>query len=501
MYTASAAVRRYREALLAQPWRPGYHFAVPDGNGMPGDPNGAFFADGRCHLMYLYRNDETNGYHWGHVSSVDLLHWRHHPDALTVQDGDSGCFSGGGFVDDDGRAYLTFWKFPAKNEGGDRGGIALAVSEPPYDVWERMEPLALESSAERWGVTELNGRYIGSADPSNIWKKDGFYYLQTGNKCVLTTVGAQDPAYTGDWTDLLRSRDLKTWEYRGRFYVNSHAGEDWPDETEDDMCPSFLPLPDAPEDGRLTDKWLQLFISHNKGAQYYTGTLAGERFLPETHGRFSWRDNTCFAPEALLDDRNRQIAWHWLLGSARQDYPRFGWTGVLSLPRLLWYDGGLRMAPVPELARLACNPQTFQVGKPAGKASLSVKNGVSCRIKAGIRLQNASFAAFRVLSDGEAYTEIGLDLARGLLYVDSTRGSAEGRPAREEAPFVPAHDSVTLDIFVDRCVVEVFADDRQAVTRQVFPARPAAMTGVEAVSDGADFGTVRAWEMMPSNPY
>lgn len=107
------ATREYREKLLKDPYRPVYHFAIPDDDGRPGDSNGAFFADGIYHLMYLYRNSKTEGFHWGHMSSLDLLHWRHHADALTVYEGDKGCFSGGAFVDDDKTVYLTFWKFPA----------------------------------------------------------------------------------------------------------------------------------------------------------------------------------------------------------------------------------------------------------------------------------------------------------------------------------------------------------------------------------------------------
>ena len=76
------------------------------------------------------------------------------------------------------------------------------------------------------------------------------------------------------------------------------------------MCPSLLRLPDRRSNGRLTDKWMQLFISHNKGAQYYIGSLQDETFFPEEHGRFSWRDNTLFAPEALIDHKkpsNRMV--------------------------------------------------------------------------------------------------------------------------------------------------------------------------------------------------
>ena len=180
------AVRKYRERLTDDPYRPTYHFAVPDDKGLPGDPNGAFFADGVYHLMYLYHNAETDGFHWGHVSSVDLLHWRHHPDALTTFEGDKGCYSGGAFLDEDKTAYLTFWQFPAK-DGKNNGGIGIAYARPPYEKWERMERLAVEST--EWGIKDevKDGEtlHLGCADPSNIWRANGKYYMQLGNLLVL----------------------------------------------------------------------------------------------------------------------------------------------------------------------------------------------------------------------------------------------------------------------------------------------------------------------------
>ena len=37
------STRAFRERLLADPYRPAYHFCVPEDKGSPGDPNGAFF--------------------------------------------------------------------------------------------------------------------------------------------------------------------------------------------------------------------------------------------------------------------------------------------------------------------------------------------------------------------------------------------------------------------------------------------------------------------------
>ena len=57
------------------------------------------------------------------------------------------------------------------------------------------------------------------------------------------------------------------------------------------MCPSFLPLPSSPAGGPPSGKHLLLFISHNKGCQYYVGDYRNDRFFPNNHGRMTWVDN------------------------------------------------------------------------------------------------------------------------------------------------------------------------------------------------------------------
>lgn len=155
--------------------------------GLPGDPNGAFCHNGRYHLMYLYHRNGS-GFCWGHISSLDLVHWRHHPDAIGPDNGDEGCFSGGAFVDEDGTAYLSYWDL------GRGRGICLASSrDPHFDTWTKLESNPVIRSTE-FGITEVKAddgksHFYGSAGPSNIWKKDGRYYLLTGNLLVLRKIG------------------------------------------------------------------------------------------------------------------------------------------------------------------------------------------------------------------------------------------------------------------------------------------------------------------------
>ena len=337
---------------------------------------------------------------------------------------------------------------------------------------------------------------------------NGHYYMQTGNLIILNSYGRapdSEEKYKGDHTDLFRSDDMIHWTFVRRFYDNPRTNPEWPDASEDDMCPSFLPLPDRKCGGRLTDTWFQLFIAHNRGAQYYTGKLDGEKFIPEKHGRFSWVDSTCFAPEALIDDKNRQIVRYWLRDNLCDDFEKYGWTGVYSFPRVFWLeDGELRMAPAEELDRLGYNAQTVAPMKVTGKTEIPVKNGESFRLKCRISMSGADRAGFSVRCSGETgeHTDIYYDRTIGKLVFNATESGCDGWRVKEEAPFTLAEgETLDLDVFVDKSVVEVYANERQAIVRRVYPSKPETAVKVYAISDGAVFGETTVSEMAPTNLY
>lgn len=504
-----ASSRLLREKLAEDPYRPRWHFAIPDDVGIPGDPNGCFYANGRYHLMYLY-DRAGSGYAWGHMTSVDLVHWRNLPDAIGPGGADSGCFSGGAFLDDDGVAYLTYWKL------GDLG-IGAAKSVAPYERWEKFGAPIIPST--EFGITELaapGGELLcGSADPSNIWKKDGKYYMLTGNLCLLDKYGRNEdsPEYMkGDRLFLFESENLTKWEYKGVFYQRR---DEWTDVDEDNMCPSFLPLPSSPEGGEPSGKYLLLFISHNRGCQYYVGSYDrdSDRFLPESHGRMTWVDNTYFAPEALIDGKGRQIMWAWLLDN-RKDEARDGWSGVYGVPRVLWVgeDGALRMRPAPELKALRINERQFErVSLSSGVASsLSGFPGDSFDLEIKIdarelgKAERIGVIVREDKSNGEK-TSIYYDRKTRELVFDSRKSGREGRPALERAPFeLGEREDLELRVLVDRSVVEVYANDKQAICRRVYPSRPNKALNVSLWMEGSDDVVVkdaRVWEMAEANPY
>ena len=222
----------------------------------------------------------------------------------------------------------------------------------------------------------------------------------------------------------------------------------------------------------------------------------------------TWVDNTYFAPEALVDGQGRQIMWAWLLDNPGGEKEK-GWSGVYGLPRALWLgaDGTLRLQPVKELETLRSHEKSWSdlTLADGGAKVLEGVTGDACELALEIEPGAAERCGLKVRASagGEEETLLYYDARKAELVFDSTRSGADGRKAVERAPFaLQPGEPLRLRVFVDKSVVEVFANDRQAIGRRVYPARADSL-GVALFAKGgsARCKSVQAWGMMPSNPY
>ncbi len=460
------ASREMRHRLLSDRHRPGYHFVIPEGRGMPFDPNGAIFWKGRYHLFYIFQDDR--GHNWGHVSSTDLFHWRHHPTGLV-----SGMFSGNCFINKDGRPTMCY------HQVGQGNAMAVAVDDE-LNEWEKLESNPITPETDPGDPDHDKYR---SWDPYGWLEGDTYYAIFGGKRPAV----AKSDTLEGEW------------KYAGDLLANTVEGVAI---DEDVSCADFF---------KLGDQRMLLCISHQLGCRYYFGEWRDEQFHPTFHEQMSWVDNSFFAPESLLDDKGRRIMWAWIFDGAgfttRMDY---GWSGTMSLPRILSLgsDGSLRMDPPKEIERLRYNG--------AKKANLIVKadselavegiGGNSVELLAELSAKDAKQFGLKVCCspDGEEQTLVYYDAVEKKLKVDTTKSSlSDGPKSIEAGPFVlKADETLRLRVFVDKSVVEVFANGRQAVMRRIYPSREDSV-GVRLFSNGgpANVATLEAWEMMPSNPY
>lgn len=498
-----------KELLEADPYRPKYHFLPP--GGWLNDPTGAIFWDDRYHLFYEYypeaayqvfEHENQRVEHlkicWGHASSRDLVHWVHHPIALKPTDPDLDiklCASGSA-VDNDGVATIIYFGIP--------GGMCIATAvDGGLDRWTKhphpVVPIPKPGEPN-------HGKY-GVIDPC-MWKQGEYWYALGG--------GARDPD-GGDAASLFKSKDTIHWEFVHQFYKSDRS---WTTATEDCACPDFFPI---------GDKHMLLFMSHDTGVQYYLGKLKNESFFPENHGRMNWPGGQLNAPKTMIDKQGRRLMWAWACEARTRDTQRAaGWAGVLSLPRVLDLDadGDLLIEPAPELEILRHNRREKNdiVLKPDADCTLPDFGGDCLELAISFDPGTAEEIGIRVRRspDGVEQTSVSFDLTAGKMIIDTSKSSLRDDILQpwprtwstlfkdpsiyldemqhvqiQEAPFrLGAGEHLELRVFLDRSILEAFANRRQCMTQRIYPSMPDSLDmAVFARGGEARVLSIVAWDM------
>lgn len=458
-----------RQALSADPQRPVYHF-LPPKNWM-NDPNGLIQFKGEYHMFYQHnpQGAKWGNMTWGHAVSKDLIHWKDLPYALKPDapyDKD-GVFSGC-MVNGEGVATAVYT--------GTNPEVQCIATSKDTIVWEK--PAANPVIA----APPPGLQVTGFRDPF-VWKDGTDWYAVVGS-------GFKD---VGGAILLYRSKDLRTWEYLHPILVGDKArtGEMW-------ECPNFFPL---------GNKWV-LMVATLGQAYHFVGSYRNERFTPETEGGMD-NGGGLYAPQTFEDSEGRRIMFGWLW-EQRGDSDKSGWQGVQSLPRVLTLgdDGLLRYAPAREVEKLrGKRTQAKDIAVQSdGHGYLDAVKGDALEIDTTLSAGGAERMGLVVRRSpgGEEQTRIVYDAKAGILSIDRAHSSTDPTAAKDtrSAPLkLATGEDLNLRVFVDRSVLEVFANGRTCLTSRIYPSR-ADSVGVDAFAEGgpARIVTLDAWAMKPIWP-
>ena len=467
-----------------------FHLMHPGEDSQPGDPNLAYCLDGVYHLHYILRHpwrggtarlrDRERSFCFIHVTSSDMLHWTWQTTKLQPSFTGHGTFSGTGFITKEGRPAALY---PGLSDPG-RSYITVA-EDNRLSRWQKPYPIVPTGAPPGKQV-------ILSGDPDLFRAGDAYY------------------AYSaGDNLELVKSVDLVDWRYVGPLLQH-----DLPDVAagEDTSCANLYPL---------GGRWMLLCISHQIGCRYYLGDWdeEAEQFVPQTHGRMNWRRagqsltepgyRDFFAPESVLTADGRRVMWAWL---ATAD-PVIDRKSVQSLPRelSLHADGSLRIAPLRELESLRHDPVTLRdvvlapgggrsaTGRPAA-TTLAEPQGDAFEVRLTVDRAQAERRRFGLLLFAD-------DAHEGLPIVIRPESGTICAGATE-APFavadLPPGEDLELRVFVDKYLVEVFVNDRQALLTVFTDYRAANelrayLFGHRARTTPLTLRRVEIWKLRPTN--
>ena len=488
----------------SQAWRPRVHFS-PRQNWI-NDPNGLIWHDGEYHLFYQYnpQGDQWGHMSWGHAVSTDLFHWQELPVAI-AEDAQHSAFSGSAVVD-------------VHNASGLGDGVTApllafftgAARQAPY---LQSQHLAFSTDRGR-SFKRYAGNPVVDIGSTEFRDPKVFWHAGTARWVMLVSMAAAGRlAFHG-------STDLRHWQPLSEWTLDLPPGcKVW-------ECPDIVQVPVVGgADGNreaAASAWVvkvDVFDGHpagGSGAWVVVGDFDGQRF--RALQPLQWLDGgrdfyAAIAFAALPPGDGRCVTLGWLSNHRyAKATPTVSWRGAMTLPRdwrLQRTPQGLRLLqqPVAELAALRKAPLPLVAGpRPAGHSwlllpgvapqaldiTLTIDGGAAQRWAIGLRAGPEA--------TGSEVTWVGVDRARGELFIDRTHAGVDLGLADYAAPrrlaWAGARDPVVqLRIVADACSVEVFAGDGDAVlTELVFP--QARSTGIRLQGDGpVTLRQISAWPL------
>ncbi len=459
--------------LYQEPWRPQFHFTPPIH--WTNDPNGLVYYKGEYHLFYQYNPMGIRWGHmsWGHAMSRDLLHWQHLP--LAIEEGkEVMIFSGTCVVDEQNTSGLgKDGKLPmvaiyTGHQEGVNQSQHLAYSLDQGRTWTKYD---------KNPILDLGKRDF--RDPKVFWYAPHKKWVMA----VVLPIEKQIQFYS--------SPDLKSWSLMSSFGPAGDVTGIW-------ECPDLFEVPVAGQPGQT--KWV-LMHSPSPLMQYFVGSFDGNRFTADNPVDKVYRPD--YGPDYYaaivynhLPKNTGPFSIGWVNNwNYANDIPVSPWRGAFSIPRKLSLvkegkDWILQQEPIPALNSLREPLLELKGSTPVNGNKLLPVAGTTIELQVKWKINGTKNAGIILAQSKDKGFKVGYNAEKGLLYLDR---SAFGNTVPNqnfaalsywETPYTPQGDSISLRVFIDRSIVEVYADNgRRVMTAQIFPGP--AQKGISLFSEGA----------------
>lgn len=457
--------------------RPSFH-GMPTA-GWTNETHGATYYNGKYHVFF---QKNPNGpymsrLNWGHIVSDNLYKWEEAPTAISPEEAydKKGCWSGCVFTDDE----LTGGKPNIFYTAVDYGRATIAQAQPADDD--------LLTWTKKSGNPVINGRPNGLTDDFRdcyVFRNGTDLYMIVGsskNGVGVTTLHKYD-------------KSTKTWSNDGKlFFSGSNANQDG----------TFWEMPNITKIG---DKWLFTVTPLNTGVGvrtlYWTGNInADGTFAPDSRtpktvemAGFSKDGYGLLSPTIFQKDGKTLmlgIVPDKLAGS--ENY-KMGYAHTYSLPREISLDskGNLIQKPFSGLAAMR-SETSFKMTDfdLTAEKDLDPVQGRSLELSAKFVVGNGDFG-FSFLGNGDKKVTLTYQPNSGMLSLDMSginrivNDGVFGGVYNYALPTpVAMGEEMTLKVFVDHSIIDIFVNDTYAASVRVFPRDVDAVKATAFVKNGS----------------
>ena len=457
-------------------FRPVYHHTPV--YGWMNDPNGMFYKDGVYHLYFQYNpyGSVWGNMHWGHSTSIDLMHWNFEGCAI-VPDAWGAIFSGSCVVDHNNTA------------GFGKGAVVAFYTSAKATPWGDVQSQSMAYSLDNGKTfTKYEGNPILTSSEKDFRDPKIFWYAPGKHWVMILAVGQHMEIYS--------SVNLKEWKKESEFGAmqGAHGGV-W-------ECPDLVEIP---VEGTREKKWV-LICNLNPGgpfggsaAQYFVGSFDGKKFVNESPTQTKWmdwgKDNYATVTWNNAPD-GRCIALGWMSNwQYANNVPTRQYRSANTLARdLTLYREGqelyLKSTPSVEVKKARGEKVSISSFKVSDKHEVMLFNDGQGAYEIEMVIQNAgsSKIGFALLNEKGEKVDMYYDLNRKLFVMDRSESGivdfSRDFPAVTVAP-VNTDKELTLRLFVDCSSVEAFGEDGKFVmTNLVFPSVPYGKMSFEADKNG-----------------
>lgn len=412
-------------------YRQKFHF-MPE-IGWMNDPNGLVFYKGQYHIFYQHYpyNSIWGDMHWGHVISKDLVKYKYAPIALAPdQEDETGCFSGGAIVDKKNPDILhLFYTKHYENNGKIIETQGIASSNNGIKFEKQSKPI-IDSGMIKGYAKESDVR-----DPIPYYK-NGVYYI---------IIGTKNQKDRGRFI-VFKSTDLKHYEFHDMIEQDEWFGTMA-------ECPNLIDIDQKNLLLFSKIKYIDYLDKNINESHYLIGNIDVEN---KTYQYDKFRDIDSgyhfYAPQTLVDDKNRVIMIAWMeIWGRKQVTHELGhnWQGTMTFPRQLSIvDDILYQWPIEEIENYYVTKQQVVNNSLINKQTdlFIYENNTAFSIK------------FHSIIDYNEYFEIGYNGKK--VFIDGSKLSIDKFDFKES---IYDYESVSLRVLIDTSSFEIFVNHGKEV--------------------------------------